>query len=71
MFHDGSRTCYSLAVESLLKMYMQKHYTYIRNSSRARSIRVLFLEITRILNHLLAVTTHAMDVGALTPFLGF
>ena len=59
-----------LAVESLLMMYMLKHYTNIRNSSRARSIRVLFLEITRILNHLLAVTTHAMDVGALTPFLG-
>lgn len=30
---------------------------------------MLFCEITRILNHLLAVTTHAMDVGALTPFL--
>ena len=36
---------------------------------RAQYIRVLFLEITRILNHLLAVTTHALDVGALTPFL--
>jgi len=36
---------------------------------RAQFIRVLFLEITRILNHLMAVTTHAMDVGALTPFL--
>lgn len=36
---------------------------------RARYIRVLFLEITRLLNHLLAITTHALDVGALTPFL--
>ena len=36
---------------------------------RAQYIRVLFDEITRILNHLMAVTTHAMDVGALTPFL--
>lgn len=36
---------------------------------RAQYIRVLFVEITRILNHLMAVTTHAMDVGALTPFL--
>lgn len=36
---------------------------------RAQQIRVLFSEITRILNHLMAVTTHAMDVGALTPFL--
>jgi len=38
-------------------------------SLRASNIRVIFLEITRILNHLLAVTTHALDVGALTPFL--
>ncbi len=30
---------------------------------------MLLCEITRILNHLLALTTHAMDVGALTPFL--
>lgn len=37
--------------------------------ARAQYIRVIFLEITRILNHLLAVTTHAMDIGALTPFL--
>jgi NADH dehydrogenase (ubiquinone) Fe-S protein 2 len=37
--------------------------------TRAQYIRVLFLEITRILNHLMAITTHAMDVGALTPFL--
>lgn len=37
--------------------------------TRAQYIRVLFVEITRILNHLMAVTTHAMDVGALTPFL--
>lgn len=36
---------------------------------RAQAIRVIFSEITRILNHLMAVTTHALDVGALTPFL--
>lgn len=36
---------------------------------KVQYIRVLFLELTRILNHLLAVTTHALDVGALTPFL--
>jgi NADH-quinone oxidoreductase subunit D len=34
---------------------------------RAQIIRVLFCEIGRILNHLLNVTTQAMDVGALTP----
>lgn len=51
---------YSLAVEELLKTKVPL---------RAQYIRVLFSEITRILNHLLAVTTHAMDVGAFTPFL--
>lgn len=51
---------YSLAVERLLNCEVPL---------RAQYIRVLFCEITRILNHLLALTTHAMDVGALTPFL--
>nr|YP_008816127.1 NADH dehydrogenase subunit 7 [Microspora stagnorum]AGZ90332.1 NADH dehydrogenase subunit 7 [Microspora stagnorum] len=51
---------YSLAVEKLLNCEVPL---------RAQYIRVLFCEITRILNHLLALTTHAMDVGALTPFL--
>ena len=36
---------------------------------RSRYIRVIMLEITRILNHLMSITTDAMDVGALTPFL--
>jgi len=36
---------------------------------RAQYIRVIFSELTRILNHLMAITTHALDVGALTPFL--
>ena len=51
---------YCLAVENLLKCQVPL---------RAKYIRVMFSEITRILNHLLAVTTHALDVGALTPFL--
>src|SRR6476660_1734769 len=34
---------------------------------RGQYIRVLFSEITRLLSHLLCVTTQAMDVGALTP----
>jgi NADH dehydrogenase (ubiquinone) Fe-S protein 2 len=51
---------YSLAVEKLL---------HCEVPLRAQYIRVLFSEITRILNHLLALTCHAMDVGALTPFL--
>jgi NADH dehydrogenase (ubiquinone) Fe-S protein 2 len=36
---------------------------------RARYIRTILVEVTRILNHLMSITTHAMDVGALTPFL--
>jgi NADH dehydrogenase (ubiquinone) Fe-S protein 2 len=51
---------FSIAVENLLN---------IEIPFRSKIIRVLYCEITRILNHLLAVTTHALDVGALTPFL--
>ncbi len=36
---------------------------------RAQVIRVLFSELTRILNHLLNITTFALDVGAITPAL--
>lgn len=36
---------------------------------RAKYIRVLFCEISRILNHLLNITTQALDVGAMTPLL--
>jgi NADH-quinone oxidoreductase subunit D len=36
---------------------------------RAQYIRVLYSEITRILNHLLNITAFALDVGAITPFL--
>jgi len=54
---------YSLAVEKILNVKIPR---------RAQIIRVLFAEITRILNHLLAVGCHAMDVGAMTPFfMGF
>jgi len=52
--------CFSLAVEKLLN---------IEIPDRAKWIRTLFGEITRILNHLMSVLSHAMDVGALTPFL--
>lgn len=51
---------YSLTVEKALGCSIPK---------RSKYIRVLFCEITRILNHLMALTTHALDVGALTPFL--
>ncbi len=37
--------------------------------ARGQYIRVLFCEITRILTHILTITTHALDVGAMTPAL--
>jgi NADH:ubiquinone oxidoreductase subunit D len=36
---------------------------------RSKVIRVIFSELTRLLNHLMSLTTHALDVGAMTPFL--
>ena len=41
--------------------------TGVKVPRRASLIRVLFCEIGRVLNHLLNVTTQALDVGALTP----
>ncbi len=51
---------FALAVERLLGLEIPV---------RAQYIRVLFCEIGRLLNHLLNVTTQAMDVGAMTPSL--
>jgi NADH-quinone oxidoreductase subunit D len=51
---------FALATEKLLGITVPE---------RAQWIRTLFAEITRILNHLLNVTTYALDVGALTPSL--
>jgi NADH-quinone oxidoreductase subunit D len=51
---------FALAVEKLLG---------IAPPPRGQYIRVLFAEITRILNHLLMTTAYAMDVGAMTPIL--
>jgi NADH-quinone oxidoreductase subunit D len=51
---------YALAVEKLLG---------ITAPPRAQYIRVLFAEISRILNHILNITTMALDVGAMTPLL--
>ena len=51
---------YALAVEKLLGCKIPR---------RAQFIRVLFSEITRILNHIMAITTQALDVGAMTPLL--
>merc|ERR1712179_782288 len=50
---------YSLAVEKLLNIDVP---------IRAKYIRVLFGEMTRILNHIMGIGTHILDVGGITPF---
>jgi NADH-quinone oxidoreductase subunit D len=49
---------FALAAEKLLNIEVPE---------RGQWIRVLFSEITRVLNHLLNITTYALDVGAVTP----
>jgi len=51
---------YCLATEKLLNVQIPL---------RAQYIRTLFSELTRLMNHILAVTCHALDVGAMTPML--
>lgn len=51
---------YSLCIEKLLQCEVP---------IRAQYLRVLFCELTRILNHLLNVSSQALDVGAMTPLL--
>ena len=51
---------FALAVEKLLG---------IKPPIRGQYIRVLFSEITRIINHILNITTFAIDLGAVTPSL--
>ena len=51
---------FALAIEKILKIDVP---------IRGQFIRVMFCEIGRILSHILNITTHALDVGALTPSL--
>jgi len=51
---------FSLIIENLIGCKIDEFDSYTR---------IIYLELTRILNHLLALTTHALDVGAMTPFL--
>lgn len=52
--------CFALSIEKLLG---------ITPPPRGQYIRVLMCELTRILNHILNITTYALDVGAITPAL--
>ncbi len=51
---------YVMAIEKLLQLEVPE---------RAQYIRVMFDEITRVLNHLLWLGAHALDIGAMTVFL--
>jgi NADH dehydrogenase (ubiquinone) Fe-S protein 2 len=51
---------FCLAIEKMLNVDVSLKTSYMR---------IIFLELTRLLNHILAITTHALDVGAMTPFL--
>lgn len=58
----SSEHAFSLAIETLLGLNIPL---------RAKAIRVMFLELTRILNHLLALGSCALDLGAMTVLLWF
>jgi NADH dehydrogenase (ubiquinone) Fe-S protein 2 len=51
---------FSMSIENLMSSKIPNRFSLIR---------ILMMELTRLLNHLLSLTTHAIDVGALTPFL--
>jgi NADH dehydrogenase (ubiquinone) Fe-S protein 2 len=51
---------FCLSIEKMLNVDVSLKTSYMR---------IIFLELTRLLNHILAITTHALDVGAMTPFL--
>nr|AIX97461.1 mitochondrial NADH dehydrogenase (ubiquinone) Fe-S protein 2 [Ceratosolen solmsi] len=51
--------CFSMAIEKLLN---------IEVPLRAKYIRTLFAELTRILNHLLGMAAHILDIGCMSPF---
>ncbi len=51
---------YCFGIEKVLNITVSKYHSIIRT---------ILIELSRLLNHLLAITTHALDVGGITPFL--
>ena len=75
----GNEQCYALAVEKLLNIdipirakYIRGNFPFLMEWLKCNPFlivySVLYAEITRILNHLMQIGTHALDIGALTPF---
>jgi NADH dehydrogenase (ubiquinone) Fe-S protein 2 len=57
-----------LSQEHSFILFLEKIMNIQLNQSLSL-LRIILLELTRILNHLMAITTHALDVGAISPFL--
>ena len=55
----GNNLVYVMAAEKLLKLEIPE---------RAQTIRVLFCELQRIASHMVWLGTHALDIGAMSPF---
>jgi len=58
----------TISQEHVFNMLLEKLLN-LKINEKISFFRIIFLELTRLLNHMLAVTTHALDVGAMTPFL--
>lgn len=67
--------CYSLAVEKLMNIEVPPRAKMIRSKFQHFYVYfytwfslAMFAEITRLLNHTMGIGTHALDIGAMTPF---
>lgn len=63
---DTNKTCWT---ESKVKLHQWAAGTCFQFVELCSVLFVvLYGELTRILNHIMAITTHALDIGAMTPF---
>jgi NADH dehydrogenase (ubiquinone) Fe-S protein 2 len=59
----------SVVAQEEIYVYSYEKLLSLRINITNSVFRTIFLELSRIFNHLLAVVTHAIDVGAFSPFL--